>query len=134
MELVAEGRIIVLEASPEHFQRHSLAGRETDGLVELTSTVAGVAGVVLFSEVDPGKVKVSMRSTGRVSIDQIATRLGGGGHAHAAGVLLRGTRSEAKARVMPDLLRLVDSPDAPAGQGPGLAPSTATPAPTSTGR
>ena len=34
-------------------------------------TIAGVEVVVLFSEVEPGKVKVSLRSTGRVAIDQV---------------------------------------------------------------
>jgi len=50
---------------------------------------------------------VSMRSTGRVSIDRIASRLGGGGHPHAAGVMLRASRPEARDRVLPDLGRLL---------------------------
>jgi phosphoesterase RecJ-like protein len=65
--------------------------------------------VVLFSEVEPGKVKVSMRSTGRVAVDEVATRLGGGGHVHAAGVLLRGSRPEVRQRILPELRRLVES-------------------------
>jgi len=48
-----------------------------------------------------------MRSTGRVSIDAVASSLGGGGHAHAAGVLLRGTRQQARARILPELERLI---------------------------
>ncbi|HYM82245.1 MAG TPA: bifunctional oligoribonuclease/PAP phosphatase NrnA [Candidatus Limnocylindria bacterium] len=107
LELHAAGRLVVLDAAPEQFQRHGLVGADTDGLVDLPRTIAGVEAVALFSEVEPGKVKVSMRSTGRVAIDQVATRLGGGGHPHAAGVLLRGTRDEARARVLPDLERLV---------------------------
>ena len=63
--------------------------------------------MALISEIDPGKVKVSMRSTGRVAIDRLASRLGGGGHPHAAGALLKGSRGEARARVLPELGRLV---------------------------
>jgi phosphoesterase RecJ-like protein len=63
--------------------------------------------VALFSEVEPGKVKVSLRSTGRIVVDQIATRLGGGGHPHAAGASLRSTRQQARERVLPELHRLV---------------------------
>ena len=48
-----------------------------------------------------------MRSTGRVVVDAIATGLGGGGHPHAAGVMLHGSRSEARARVLPELQGLV---------------------------
>jgi phosphoesterase RecJ-like protein len=128
LELVADGRLVVLEAAPEHFQRHGLAGADTDGLVDLPRTIAGVEAVALFSEVEPGKVKVSLRSTGRVAIDQVCTRLGGGGHVHAAGVLLRGTRAEARARIVPELERLIDAlPPVTDGDGrPGAAAGAST--------
>jgi phosphoesterase RecJ-like protein len=107
LELLAGGRLVALEAAPEQFKRHGLAGADTDGLVDLPRTIAGVEVVALFSEVEPGKVKVSLRSTGRVSIDQVCSRLGGGGHIHAAGVLLRGSRVDARARILPELERLI---------------------------
>jgi bifunctional oligoribonuclease and PAP phosphatase NrnA len=113
--LEAEGRLVILEAAPEQFRRHGLVGADTDGLVDLPRGIAGAEVVALFSEVEPGKVKVSLRSTGRVVIDQVATRLGGGGHPHAAGVMLHGTREEARAKVLPELLRLVEAL-APAGE------------------
>jgi len=109
LELECDGRLVILEAAPEQFKKHGLAGADTDGLVDLPRSIAGAEVVVLFSEVEPGKVKVSMRSTGRVAIDEVATRLGGGGHAHAAGVLLRGSRPDARRRILPDLQRLVES-------------------------
>ena len=115
LELDEDGRVAVLEATPEQFQRHGLMGSDTEGLVDLPRNIAGVEAVVLFSEVEPGKVKVSMRSTGRIEVDRIAARLGGGGHPHAAGALLRCTRAEARARVMPELHRLVAAL-APAGE------------------
>jgi phosphoesterase RecJ-like protein len=107
LELENDGRLIVLEASPEMFRKHGLTGADTDGLVDLPRGIAGAEAVVLFSEVEPGKVKVSMRSTGRVTIDAIAARLGGGGHPHAAGVMLHASRPEARAKVLPELARLV---------------------------
>ncbi len=116
LELLAGGRLVVLEAAPEQFQRHGLIGADTDGLVDLPRTIAGVEAVALFSEVEPGKVKVSLRSTGRVAIDQVCSRLGGGGHIHAAGVQLRGSRAEARGRIIPELDRLImalpNGPDA----------------------
>ncbi len=107
LDLLADGRLVVLEAGPEQFQLHGLVGADTEGLVDLPRSIAGVEAVALFSEVDPGKVKVSLRSTGRVAIDQVAARLGGGGHPHAAGVLLRGTRADARARILPELHRVI---------------------------
>lgn len=110
LALRADGRVVVLEAAPEQFQRHGLTSADTEGLVDMPRNISGVDVVALFSEVEPGKVKVSLRSTGRVAIDQVCARLGGGGHPHAAGVLLRATRAEALARVMPALEALVDAP------------------------
>jgi bifunctional oligoribonuclease and PAP phosphatase NrnA len=107
LELQCDGRLVILEASPEQFQKHGLVGADTDGLVDFPRTIAGAEVVVLFSEVEPGKVKVSMRSTGRVSVDGVAGSLGGGGHAHAAGVLLRGSREQARGRILPELERLI---------------------------
>lgn len=107
LDLLEDGRLVVLEASPEQFQRHGLAGADTEGLVDMPRTIAGVDAVALFSEVEPGKVKVSLRSTGRIAIDRVASALGGGGHPHAAGVLLRGSRADARARILPELHRLI---------------------------
>ena len=117
LELECDGRLVVLEASPEQFRKHGLSGSDTDGLVDLPRGIAGAEVVALFSEVEPGKVKVSLRSTGRVTIDAVATRLGGGGHPHAAGVMLHATRPEARARVLPELERLVGAL-APAAEHP----------------
>ncbi|HTM58281.1 MAG TPA: bifunctional oligoribonuclease/PAP phosphatase NrnA [Candidatus Udaeobacter sp.] len=111
LEMLDDGRLIVLEASPEQFQRHGLVGADTEGLVDMPRAIAGAEVVALFSEVEPGKVKVSLRSTGRVSIDQVCSRLGGGGHPHAAGVLLRGTRAQARERILPELHTLLATLD-----------------------
>ena len=107
LTLESEGRVVVLEARPEQFQKHGLTGADTDGLVDLPRGIAGAEVVALFSELEPGKVKVSLRSTGRVTIDAVASRLGGGGHSHAAGVMLHATRAEARAKILPELERLV---------------------------
>ncbi len=115
IELLADGRIVVLEAAPEQFQRHGLVGADTEGLVDMPRNIAGVDVVALFSEVEPGRVKVSLRSTGRVSIDQVCARLGGGGHPHAAGVLLRSSRREAREAILPAVVDLLGAAAARAG-------------------
>jgi phosphoesterase RecJ-like protein len=107
LEVLEDGKLIVLEATPDQFQRHGLVGADTEGLVDMPRSIAGVDVVALFSEIEPGRVKVSLRSNGRVAIDSVVSRLGGGGHPHAAGVMLRSTREEARARVLPELARLL---------------------------
>ncbi len=116
MELVADGRVVVLEAAPEQFQRHGLVAADTEGLVDMPRNIAGVDVVALFSEVESGRVKVSLRSTGRVVIDAVCSRLGGGGHPHAAGVLLRGSRAEARGAILPVVEALL-GPAVPVADG-----------------
>jgi phosphoesterase RecJ-like protein len=107
LEMRRGGQLVVIEVGPEQFQRHGLVGADTEGLVDMPRIIEGVEAVALFSEVELGKVKVSLRSTGRVNVDGVCSRLGGGGHAHAAGVQMRGTREQAKARILPELERLL---------------------------
>jgi len=107
LEVRHDGQLVVVEVAPEQFARHGLVGADTEGLVDLPRTIENVEAVALFSEVEPGKVKVSLRSTGRVQVDGICSRLGGGGHPHAAGVQMRGSREQAKAKVLPELERLL---------------------------
>ena len=107
LEMRHGGQLVVIEVGPEQFQRHGLVGADTEGLVDMPRIIAGVEAVALFSEVEPGKVKVSLRSTGRVIVDGVCSRLGGGGHPHAAGVQMRGTREQVKARIVPELERLL---------------------------
>jgi phosphoesterase RecJ-like protein len=48
-----------------------------------------------FKEVRAGKVKVSLRSNGKVDVYAIAKRHGGGGHRMAAGMTVDGPMAEA---------------------------------------
>ena len=118
LQLLEGGKLVVIEAAPEHFQKHGLVGADTEGLVDIPRAIAGVEVVALFSEVEASKVKVSLRSTGNVTIDQVCSRWGGGGHPHAAGVQLRGSREDARAKLLPAIVELLDAHAASqAGEG-----------------
>jgi phosphoesterase RecJ-like protein len=117
LQILEGGRLAVLDVGPEQFAKHGLAGADTEGLVDMPRAIAGVEVVALFSEVESGKVKVSLRSTGNVTIDQVCSRYGGGGHPHAAGVQMRGSREDAKAKILPDLVKLLDAHAASLAKG-----------------
>lgn len=107
LQVLEGGRLVVVEATPEQFVKHGLVGADTEGLVDMPRAIAGVEVVALFSEVEAGKVKVSLRSTGDVTIDGVCSRFGGGGHPHAAGVQMRGTREDVKAKILPEIVKLL---------------------------
>ena len=95
------------------------AGVEQEALRDVVTHLLEVDGVeiaVVFKEPDPGEIKVSIRSKGRVAINGVAQDLGGGGHAFASGVEIAGTLKSVHDDVIDRLCRLVAVPETAAEQ------------------
>jgi phosphoesterase RecJ-like protein len=95
-----DGSIAWFEVTPELFARYGVDGTDTEGLVDFPRTVPGVEAVLLLTDLGDGKVKASLRSSGRVDVNAVARQLGGGGHRFAAGTTLSGTLDEARASIL----------------------------------
>jgi phosphoesterase RecJ-like protein len=86
-----------------------LRPEDSEGLIDHIRAIKGVRVAVFFEELPDGKIRVSMRSKDRrVDVCNIAAEFGGGGHALAAGIRMRGPLAEAKARVLGSIRRRVD--------------------------
>jgi hypothetical protein len=74
---------------------------DVEGIVEAMIYVEGVEVAVLIVERGPELVKLSLRSRGQVDVSAVARALhaSGGGHAKAAGVILREPLAEVVSRV-----------------------------------
>ena len=59
-------------------------------------SISGVKVSAFFRELEPGKVKISLRSKGALDVAVITKSLGGGGHANAAGCTMDKPLAEAK--------------------------------------
>ena len=92
-----DGRIAWL-ALPAGFVRESFV--EAEDLVNYPRSIGTVKVSVLLRELGQGPVKVSLRAKGEVDVGRIAARFGGGGHANAAGCVLRGTLAVATDEVL----------------------------------
>ncbi|GMR04456.1 MAG: bifunctional oligoribonuclease/PAP phosphatase NrnA [Thermodesulfobacteriota bacterium] len=75
----------------------------SDGFVNYARGIAGVEVGALFRECCPGKYKVSLRSKKIVDVSKVANAFGGGGHAHAAGLTLKGSLEEIRAKVIGEI-------------------------------
>ncbi len=72
-------------------QNHCQAQSDNgDGIVNLLATAREAKAAILFKERDKGQIEISIRSKPGVDISPIAVFFGGGGHAQAAGSMLRG--------------------------------------------
>jgi phosphoesterase RecJ-like protein len=95
----------VTEADAE---RHGVPMEQIDGIVEFLSDTRGVAVSVIFKQQAANRVRVSMRSDGRIDLTRVASRWGGGGHAQASGCTVQGlSLAEAEAAVIGEIKRVL---------------------------
>lgn len=78
-----------------------LDAEEVDASEIATALLAmdGVSLVLLFRELDDGRVKVSLRSKGTLDVHRLAGEFGGGGHRNASGIVLPGGLDDVVRRV-----------------------------------
>jgi bifunctional oligoribonuclease and PAP phosphatase NrnA len=97
---ILEGRIVWAVLTPQ-MQVAGLSYENGDGgfINLLTSTREADVGV-LFHDKGNGHVEVGFRSKPGISIAEVALRLGGGGHAQAAGCTLNGSLVEVQQTVL----------------------------------
>lgn len=94
-----EGRVGVIELTKHELDEAGVAPNQTGGLVNRALEVEGVRFAILATEREDG-VKLSLRAVEPDTVNDIAKRFGGGGHAQAAGVTMQTTMGEAVAAVL----------------------------------
>ena len=108
LELVGSGRVAVMSLDPEAFARAGATPEDTDDLVNVPRSIAGVHAVAFLKQWEAGPIRVSLRSVGDLDVRRIAASHGGGGHANAAGCTISGDLQAARRQMRDELLRLVD--------------------------
>jgi phosphoesterase RecJ-like protein len=87
----------------------ALRPEDSEGLIDIIRSIRGVRIAAFFEELPDGKIRVSMRSKDReLDVCKIASEFGGGGHALAAGIRMKGPLEEAKARVLTAIRKSVE--------------------------
>ena len=107
--LKREGRLAWLWVSHQDMVRTCAAEEDCEGIVNYAICIAGVEAAVFLRELPEHRIRLSLRSKGRVNVSAIAARLGGGGHENAAGVTLDGPISRALQEVLAALRSEVDA-------------------------
>ncbi len=91
IQMDATAGVVWSAISREDLQEMDAASKETHGILdELISTIPSADLHVLFTEVEEGGLKASMRSSAAIDASRLAAECyGGGGHARAAGFRVR---------------------------------------------
>ena len=103
LELHAGGRIATVHVTLEMFARVGAVAGDSEGLVDVPRTIAGVEAVALLRETGPGQWKVSLRSRGPVDVQAVAQRRDGGGHKNAAGCKVTGDLGMLKRQLVAEI-------------------------------
>lgn len=101
------GEVASVHVSREMFERAGAAPGDSEGLIDVPRSIAGVEAVVLLRELGDGEWKVSLRSRGGVDVERVARRHGGGGHRNAAGCRFAGTLEQGRAELVGELVEAI---------------------------
>jgi phosphoesterase RecJ-like protein len=101
MRFEADGRVARFSLTRSLAGKLGVLPEDNEGLIDHLRAVQGVVVAIFFEELADGKVRVSMRSKSQdVDVCAICQKLGGGGHALAAGARVRGSLAEVEQKIM----------------------------------
>ena len=101
--LKREGRLSWLSVTHHDMVRCCAAEEDCEGIVNYAVSITGVEAAAFLRELPERRIRVSLRSKGRVNLAALAARLGGGGHENAAGCTLEGPLSRALEEILGEL-------------------------------
>jgi bifunctional oligoribonuclease and PAP phosphatase NrnA len=100
MHTDASGRVGWMVVPHRVAARLGVSGEDFDGLIEHVRSLEGTEVALLFRETEPGRTKVSLRSSGAADVNRVAREFGGGGHVKAAGATIEAPAEEVVERVV----------------------------------
>ncbi len=106
MEYLADGQLALIRVFQKDFDECGAKSADTEGIVNFGIDTEGTEISVLAVE-KPDGVKFSLRSKEKINVAQAVNALGGGGHARAAGVMIRQGMDKAVPMVLDVLLPLL---------------------------
>jgi bifunctional oligoribonuclease and PAP phosphatase NrnA len=100
MEAQYGGALLLSFATLQDQQRYGLASRDSDMLYQLLLSIAGCEAAMIIRQESEAECTVGLRARDRIDVGSIAASFGGGGHRLAAGLLMRGSPDEVKAKLV----------------------------------
>lgn len=100
LRLHRDGKVATAWLTPDMFAAAGAGAGDSEGLIDIPRSIAGVEVVALLRTVGEGEIKASLRSRGRADVEAIARRFDGGGHHNAAGCRLFGSAEEVEKTIV----------------------------------
>lgn len=100
MELSEDGKIAWINLNYEELSAIGATAFCPEGIINYTRMIEGVEVGLLFREIEPGQIKIGLRSKRDIDVAALAAKFNGGGHKQAAGARQQGDLSEIQIRVI----------------------------------
>ena len=105
LQMYFDGKCAVVTVTKEMFRQSGSNESECDGIASLSRRIEGVTVGVTLREREDGTFKVSLRTYAPVDAAKICGKMGGGGHARAAGCELSTEHFEAEKQKLLEIIR-----------------------------
>lgn len=103
LEMYCDGKIAFSYISHEDMENVGAKKGDHEGLVDIGRNIAGVE-VSIFMREDNG-YRISLRSNGKINVNEIAKRFGGAGHMMAAGAKVDTSFKETKEKLISETMK-----------------------------
>ena len=107
--LKREGALAWLWVTHADMASAGAAEEDCEGVVNFALSTAGIEAAVFLRELPEGRVRLSLRSKGKIDVAAISERMGGGGHGNAAGCSLDGPMERATEEILEALRHAMDA-------------------------
>ncbi len=103
MQSFLDGGLVVIYLPLDIMQKNNHA--QIEELANYSVAIEGVEVGAFVRQVEAGFFKVSFRSKGRINVNQIAKKFGGGGHLHAAGCRFTGNFDDLREKLIEEVAK-----------------------------
>ncbi len=86
LHVTPDERVAVVQLTPELYAKSGANPDQLEGILEYVQMAGSIEVAVLIEAQKDGTCRASLRSRGRVDVQQVAQRFGGGGHRLASGL------------------------------------------------
>jgi phosphoesterase RecJ-like protein len=106
--LKRDGALAWLWVTHEDMVSASAVEEDCEGVVNYALSTGGTEAAVFLRGLPEGRIRLSLRSKGKINVAAISERLGGGGHENAAGCTLNGPMERATDEILSALRQEMD--------------------------
>ncbi len=105
METTDDGSIVWAAVTRRDLDELGASDIDTESIINHVTAVKGPKVAILFREIEPDSIRVSLRSRGGIKVNEVAKVFGGGGHTAAAGCTVNASLADAVRLVIEEVER-----------------------------